>query len=158
MRGDGGAAACADASPSPLGLIARLAGPAATEAEAHLGLRRTACPAPAPAPAPAAQPAVQPKQQVKGTSQRRCTGARLFQIRLRYDGAKVRSVAVTVGRKRQKVLSLRPRPVVSVDLRGLPVQTTKVKIAITTRSGKVLRGVRVYHPCKRKLPDRGFKY
>ena len=67
-------------------------------------------------------------------------------------------MTVTVGKKRQKIVSLRPRPVAQVDLRGLPVQTTKVKITITTRSGKVLHGVRVYHPCKRKLPDRGFKY
>ena len=59
-----GDAACADATPSPLSLIASLAGPGAAQSEGRLNLRRTACPLAAPAPIPTPAP---PKQQVKST-------------------------------------------------------------------------------------------
>jgi hypothetical protein len=55
-------------------------------------------------------------------------------------------------------VTLKPRPVVRIDLRRLPVSTVKVKIRIRTKSGKLLTGVRVYHPCTKKLPNRGFRY
>ena len=58
----------------------------------------------------------------------------------------------------QKVQKLRPRPIARIDLRKRTKQTTVVRITITTKSGKKLTGKRVYHPCTKKLPDRGFKY
>jgi hypothetical protein len=53
---------------------------------------------------------------------------------------------------------MKGRPVVRVDLRKLTRGTVKVKITIKTKAGKTLKGTRVYHPCTKKLPDRGFKY
>jgi hypothetical protein len=114
-------------------------------------------------------PACDPKPEVKqpdppapvvaaSPPPRRCGGARLFSIPVLYQGRLIKKLLVTVNGKAQKVVSLKPRPVVKIDLRGLPVQTTRVKITIKTKSGKTLKGQRVYHPCTSRLPDRGFKY
>jgi hypothetical protein len=91
----------------------------------------------------------------------KCGGARLFNIRIRYLGRKIKKLTVTVNGKKQKVVGLRKyrgRPVVRIDLRKLPKTTTVVKITIKTKSGKTLKGKRVYHPCRSKLPDRGFRF
>ena len=91
-------------------------------------------------------------------STRVCGGARLFSIHVRYKGSKIRKLTVTVNGKKQKIKSLKGHPVVRVDLRKLARGTVKVKISIKTKAGKTLKGTRVYHPCTKKLPDRGFKY
>jgi hypothetical protein len=98
---------------------------------------------------------------VAAQSVKKCGGARLFNIRIRYLGRKIKKLTVTVNGKKQKVVGLRKyrgRPVVRIDLRKLPKTTTVVKITIKTKSGKTLKGKRVYHPCRSKLPDRGFRF
>lgn len=129
------------ASPASLAVHGHLSAPGAADAEAQLTLLRDACGA-----------------AVLGATKKSCAGLRRFTIRVRYPGRKIRRLVVTANGKRQKVLRLHLRPIVRIDLRKRPRQTTRVKILIVTKAGKRLRGVRVYHPCTRHLPSPGFKY
>jgi hypothetical protein len=134
---------CSTAANTVLGVAAHLAG--GSDKLAQVGLTRSAsCTVAAPVTA-AAVPRI-------------CGGARLFSIHVRYKGNQIKKLTVTVNGKRQKIKSMKGRPVVRVDLRKLTRGTVKVKITIKTKAGKTLKGTRVYHPCTKKLPDRGFKY
>jgi hypothetical protein len=138
---------CSTAADTTLGVATHLAGGA--DKLAQVGLTRSAsCTVAPPAAAPVAAAAVP----------RICGGARLFSIHVRYKGSQIKKLTVTVNGKRQKIKSMKGRPVVRVDLRKLTRGTVKVKITIKTKAGKTLKGTRVYHPCTKKLPDRGFKY
>jgi hypothetical protein len=140
-----GNAECGTGS-TPISLLGHLATPSEADASAQLNLLRSACATPIA------------RNEVLSATARKCSGARVFRIRIRYKGSKVRKVTVTANGVKQKVLSLKGRPIARIDLRKRPRQTTVVKITITTKSGKKLTGKRVYHPCTKKLPDRGFKY
>ncbi|MDX6702176.1 MAG: hypothetical protein QOF26_2402, partial [Baekduia sp.] len=138
---------CSTAADTTLGVATHLAG--GSDKLAQVGLTRSAsCTVAPPAAAPVAAAAVP----------RICGGARLFSIHVRYKGSQIKKLTVTVNGKHQKIKSMKGRPVVRVDLRKLTRGTVKVKITIKTKAGKTLKGTRVYHPCTKKLPDRGFKY
>jgi hypothetical protein len=134
---------CANAANTPISVTGHLAG-AADKSAALAVLRDSAC-----------DPA-----QVQGASRAPvvCGGARQFRIHIRYKSKLIRKVKVLVGTTTQKIISMKTRPTVLVDLRKLPQSEVKVRIEIRTKSGKLLKGTRVYHPCAKKLPARGFKY
>jgi hypothetical protein len=81
-------------------------------------------------------------------SARRCVSRRRFRIRVRRIKGQTpyRTVSVSVNGKRVRVLS-KVRDTAAVDLRGLPKGRFKVAIAVTLRSGKVVRTTRRYHTC-----------
>ena len=108
--------------------------------EAHLGLVRRTCGG------------------VKGAEARKCGGKRVFRIHLRFKGKDARKITVTVRGKKQKQLRMKPRPVFRVDLRKYARQRIVVKVRIVTKKGKVLKGTRVYHPCTKKKPGKGFRF
>jgi Bacterial Ig domain/PQQ-like domain len=108
--------------------------------EANLGLLRNAC------------------SGVKGVSAKSCAGKRLFRIHLRFKGKDARKITVTVRGKKQKLVRMNPRPVFRVDLRKYARQRVVVKVRILTKKGKVLKGTRVYHPCTKKQPGKGFRF
>ena len=65
------------------------------------------------------------------------------------------TVRVTIGNKKQRVLRVRPRPVIRVNLRGLGKRTVRVKIVISTKDGRKVMRQRVYHTCaKKRVPPR----
>ena len=49
----------------------------------------------------------------------------------------------------------RKRTTASVNLRGLPQGTFKVRIVILTTTGSTLRGTRKYHTCTKKRKSKG---
>ena len=132
---------CATAAGTVLGAAGHLAGGDAVGAQVALA-RSASCAKPVAA-------AAVPKA---------CSGLRFFKIHIRYAGKKIRRLTVTANGKKQKVLTLKGRPIAQVDLKGLPTSTVKVRITIRTKAGKTLKGTRIYHPCTTRLPKRGFKY
>jgi plastocyanin len=93
-------------------------------------------------------------QQTSGPAQ--CVSKREFAIRLRgFDSRRVRTVLATLNGKelpiRTQLIGGRLRHTTRVDLRGLPRGTYTVAISVTTKSGRVLRGVRTYRTCAGKL-------
>jgi hypothetical protein len=95
---------------------------------------------------------------VQGVQKRSCAGKRRFNINIRYKGKDIRRLTVKVKGKKQKVLRMKPRPRVRIDLRKFRKGRVVVRITIVTKAGKKLTGTRVYHPCTKKRPGRGFKY
>ena len=53
---------------------------------------------------------------------------------------------------------MKPRPRVRIDLRKYRKGRIVVRITIVTKAGKKLTGTRVYHPCTKKQPGRGFRF
>jgi plastocyanin len=93
-------------------------------------------------------------QQASGAAQ--CISKRDFAIRLRgFDSRRVRTVLATLNGKplpiRTQLIGGRLRHTTRVDLRGLPRGTYTVAITVTTKSGRVLRGIRTYRTCAGKL-------
>jgi hypothetical protein len=77
-------------------------------------------------------------------STRACVSRRHFRIRVKKGD--YRQVTVLVNGKRVKVL----RRSAAVDLRGLPKGRFTVQIAVTLRTGKVVRSTRRYRTCAPK--------
>jgi hypothetical protein len=127
------------ASPGTMGVDGTLAG--AAGANARLSLQRNAC-----------------ASGVKGATAKSCGGKRLFRVHLRFKGKDARKITVTVRGKKQKLIRMKPRPVFRVDLRKYARQRIVVRITIVTKAGKRLTGTRVYHPCTKKRPGRGFRF
>jgi hypothetical protein len=80
-------------------------------------------------------------------STKACVSRRRFSIRVKPGD--YTSVVVWVNGKRVKALTGK-RITASVDLRGLPRGTFKVKIAATLKSGKVVKDTRSYRTCTSK--------
>ena len=80
----------------------------------------------------------------------KCKSRRVFPIRVFYRGKEMLKVTVTVDGKKQRVLRMRPRPKIRVDLRGLPRRTVKVKITIRAADGSTIRRERTFHTCAKK--------
>ena len=95
---------------------------------------------------------------VKGQQAKSCGGKRLFNIHLKFKGKNARKITVTVRGKKQKLVRMKPRPVFRIDLRKYARQRIVVRITIVTKKGKTLKGTRVYHPCTKKKPGRGFRF
>ena len=93
-------------------------------------------------------PAVTKAEQVATLpSTRKCVSRRNFRIRVKKGD--YRAVTVLVNGKRVKVLR-GVRDTATVDLRGLPKGRFKVQIAVTLKSGKVVRSTRQYRTCAPK--------
>jgi hypothetical protein len=126
---------CSASATSPISASATMAG---RREQAGLDLQRAGCVAVETVGAAAAP--------------RKCEGRRLFRIRVRYRSSQIRRITVTANGVRQARVSMKGRPIFRIDLRKRPRQTTTVRIAIRTKSGKLITGKRVYHPCTTKLP------
>jgi hypothetical protein len=125
-----------------LALVGKLQAPFGGSQEARVGLQRNACAAGG----------------VQGQQARSCAGRRLFNINIRFKGKDIRKLTVKVKGKKQKVLRMKPRPRVRIDLRKYRKGRVVVQITIVTKAGKKLTGTRVYHPCTKKQPGRGFRF
>jgi len=125
-----------------LALVGKLQAPFGGSQEARVGLQRNACAAGG----------------VQGQQARSCAGRRLFNINIRFKGKDIRKLTVKVKGKKQKVLRMKPRPRVRIDLRKYRKGRVVVQITIVTKAGKKLTGTRVYHPCTKKRPGRGFRF
>ena len=78
-------------------------------------------------------------------SSRTCTSRRNFLIHL---PRKMRRARVTYAGRRAKVRRGRRRLVARIDMRGIPgKRRVRVRVVGRTRSGKVVRQVRVYRLC-----------
>jgi uncharacterized repeat protein (TIGR01451 family) len=82
----------------------------------------------------------------------RCSGLRRFTIHVAKRRDPVVSAVIRVNGKRVKVRKRNGRLIATVDLRTLPKGRTVVTISGTTRSGKKVKGKRVYHPCTKGRP------
>ena len=85
-------------------------------------------------------------------STKSCVSRRNFRIRVKQGD--YRKVTVSVNGKRVKVLR-GLRDTATVDLRGLPKGRFKVQIAVTLKSGKVVRSTRHYRTCTPKTKKGG---
>jgi hypothetical protein len=95
------------------------------------------------------------KNIVKLPSTKKCVSRRKFRIRIRQPGGiKIQTALVFLNGKRIRTLKRRvfkrKRTTATVNLRGLPKGTFKVRIVVLTTSGKTLRGTRKYHTCTKK--------
>jgi hypothetical protein len=103
----------------------------------------------------AATPALKPTDVIKLPSNKKCVSRRKFRIRIRQPGGiKIQTALVFVNGKRVRVLSRkvlgRKRKVSTVNLRGLPRGTFKVRIVVLTTEGTTLRHTRKYRTCAKK--------
>ena len=76
---------------------------------------------------------------------------RNFVIRLRQPtGVRIRRTRVLVNGKRTRIRKVAGRFRARVDLRGLPKGRFTVKLRVTTRDGRTLKGTRRYRTCADK--------
>ena len=92
---------------------------------------------------------------VKLPSSKKCVSRRRFRIRIRQPGGiQIQTALVFVNGKRvatvKRRVFRRKRTTASVNLRGLPKGTFKVRIVVLTTSGDTLRGTRKYRTCTKK--------
>jgi predicted acyl esterase len=81
---------------------------------------------------------------------RRCASRRRFTIRLRHPrGDRLRSARVTIGGRRVRVRR-GARWTATLDLRGRPKATVRVRVTGSTRSGRRIRDDRTYRLCVRR--------
>jgi hypothetical protein len=96
---------------------------------------------------------------VQAPSNRRCVSRRKFRIRIRERrGVKIEAATVLLNGRRLKVIKrrvfARKRHIATVNLRGLPKGTFKLKITVLTSSGDAITGTRTYHTCTKKRRSR----
>jgi hypothetical protein len=108
-------------------------------------------PEPATPPAKPGKPVTNPPSAgVPLPSNKRCTSARRFRIRLRAPkGQTLASAKVYVSGKRVRVARRAGRLTAIVDLRGLRKRAYSVKIVAVTGQGRSVTSSRRYHTCKR---------
>ena len=92
---------------------------------------------------------------IKLPSNKKCASRRKFRIRIRQPGGiEIQTALVFLNGKKLRVLTRkvfqRKRKVASVNLRGLPKGTFKVRIVVLTTEGTTLRGTRTYRTCTKK--------
>jgi hypothetical protein len=113
-----------------------------------------ACVAAASLPAELTRPAATPSSSVLGikiTSPKACVSAREFTIHIQNAKA-LDLVSAIVSIDGQAKRTLRGKSLATViDLHGLPKGTVTVEIVARERTGKIVRGKRVYHTCTSKL-------
>ena len=88
-------------------------------------------------------------------SNKKCVSRRRFRIKVRQlGGIQIQTALVFVNGKKVRVLKRRVfkrlRSVASVNLRGLPKGTFKVRIVVLTADGKTIRGTRKYRTCTKR--------
>ncbi len=96
---------------------------------------------------------------VRAPSNRRCVSRRKFRIRIRERrGVRIEAAIVLLNGKRIKTVKRRVfrrrRHTATVNLRGLPKGTFKLKITVLTSAGDSLTGTRKYHTCTKKRRSR----
>ena len=96
---------------------------------------------------------------VQAPSNRRCVSRRKFRIRIRERrGVKIEAAIVLLNGRRIKTVKRRvfrrQRHTATVNLRGLPKGTFKLKITVLTSSGNSITGTRKYHTCTKKRRSR----
>lgn len=96
---------------------------------------------------------------VQAPSNRRCVSRRKFRIRIRErGGVKIEAAIVLLNGRRIKTVKRRVfqrrRHTATVNLRGLPNGTFKLKITVLTSSGNSITGTRKYHTCTKKRRSR----
>lgn len=117
-------------------------------ASATVTVRGAAAPLPV-VPAPAA-PASGSAPVVTAS---RCGSRRYFEIRVRKRRRDpVVRATIRVDGKRVRVRRVRGRLIARVNMLLEPKRTITVTISARTRSGRTVRGKRVYHPCEKKRP------
>jgi hypothetical protein len=88
-------------------------------------------------------------------SAKQCLSRRRFPLRVKQPpGVTIAKVSITLNNKRLKVRKADGRFRTVVDLRGLPKGRFTVKIVVTTRSGKTIRGARRYKTCTKRERNR----
>jgi hypothetical protein len=97
---------------------------------------------------------------VKLPSNKKCVSRRKFRIKIRQpSGIQIQTALVFVNGKRvatvQRRVFKRKRTTATVNLRGLPKGTFKVKIVVLTTDGATLKGTRKYHTCTKKRRSKG---
>jgi hypothetical protein len=86
-----------------------------------------------------------------GQAPRRCVSRRKFTVRVRkYRGVTIRTATIYSRGKTYAMVRRGRRIRSSVDLRGLPYGTFKVKIVATTTRGQRLLDTRTYRTCRVK--------
>jgi hypothetical protein len=115
---------------------------------------------PPPEPPPPGPPIVVPppttttpptaRQVIRLPSNRRCVSRRRFRVRLREpNGLQIARAVVRVNGKRVKTVR-GARITAFIDLRGLPKGRVRVRIVVTTSTGRKLRATRTYRTCATK--------
>ncbi len=92
---------------------------------------------------------------VQAPSNRRCVSRRKFRIRIRERrGIRIEAAIVVLNGRRLKVLKRRvfqrKRHTATVNLRGLPKGTFRLKITVLTSTGDTITGTRKYRTCTKK--------
>jgi hypothetical protein len=100
-------------------------------------------------------PTLTGKDVIKLPSNKKCVSRRKFPIRIRQPGGiQIQTALVFVNGKRVRVLTRKvlgkKRKVSTVNLRGLPRGTFRVRIVVLTSEGKTLRHTRKYRTCTKK--------
>ena len=96
---------------------------------------------------------------VQVPSNRRCVSRRKFRIRIRERrGIHIEAAVLLLNGRRIKVVKRkvfrRKRHTATINLRGLPKGTFKLKITVLTSEGNSLTGTRTYHTCTKKRRSR----
>jgi outer membrane protein assembly factor BamB len=145
-------ASTACSATGPLRFEAELSAPSVQRTPfVERALTPTACTAVLTTPA-APKPASTPRKPVHRP---KCKSKRVFPIHVRFKGKDALKVTVTIDRKKQRVLRVRPRPVIRINLTGLGKRTVTVKIVIKAKDGRTVTRQRVYHTCaKKRLPTK----
>ena len=121
----------------------------------RLAVTKTAASACKPGAATATPTTPKATDIVKLPSNKKCVSRRKFRIHIRQPGGiKIQTALVFVNGKRTKVFNAKffkkLRKTATVDLRGLPKGTFKVRIVVLTTEGKTLKGTRKYRTCRKK--------
>jgi hypothetical protein len=88
-------------------------------------------------------------------STKKCVSKRKFRIHIRQPGGiKIQTALVFVNGKKVRVFKAKffrkLRHAATVNLRGLPRGTFKVRIVVLTTAGDTIKGTRKYHTCTKK--------
>jgi hypothetical protein len=88
-------------------------------------------------------------------STKKCVSKRKFRIHIRQPGGiKIQTALVFLNGKKIRVFKAKffrkLRRAATVNLRGLPKGTFKVRIVVLTTAGDTLKGTRKYHTCTKK--------
>lgn len=97
---------------------------------------------PSAAPAPASAPVA---------TTRRCASRRAFGVKVRLPkGAKATRIRARLGKRLLRGKQRGRYARFTVNLRGKPRKTVRLKVRVTLADGTVVRDTRVYHPCTKK--------
>ncbi len=86
---------------------------------------------------------------------RRCASRRAFPVKVRLPrGARAAKIRARLGGKKLRGKQRGHYARFKVDLKGKPRKTYRLKVRVKLTNGKVVRDVRVYHPCRKKAKQK----